>query len=110
MPIETGNTINSAILSGQFGLQRASDGIAQASLNIAQRVAQQDVAENGPAGVLVNAAEQQIGNVRNLLPSGGDSITNDLLSLQVNSLNAQASAKVVDTANETVGRIIDLFA
>ena len=110
MPIETGNNINSAILSGQFGLQRASDGITQASLNIAQRAAQQDVAENGPAGVLVNADEQQIDNARNTLPSGGDSLTNDLLSLQVSSLNAQASAKVVDTADETVGRIIDLFA
>ncbi|MDM7862056.1 hypothetical protein QTP81_15740 [Alteromonas sp. ASW11-36] len=110
MPIDTGYNVNSAILSGQFGLQRASEGITQASLNLAQRVAQQDVAENGPAGVLLNAAEQQIGNTRNLLPSGGDSVTTDLLSLQINARNAQASAAVVDRADETVGRIIDIFA
>ena len=110
MPIETGYNLNSAILSGQFGLQRASDGITQASLNIAQRTAQQDVAENGPAGVLLGAAEQQITNLRDTLPSGGNDLTSDLLSLQINARNAEASARVIDTADETVGRIIDIFA
>lgn len=110
MPIETGYNLNSAILSGQFGVQRASDGITQASLNIAQRTAQQDVAENGPAGVLQSAAEQQITNLRDTLPSGGSDLTTDLLSLQVNARNAEASARVIDAADETVGRIIDIFA
>ncbi|WP_100658532.1 hypothetical protein [Alteromonas flava] len=110
MPIDTGYNVNSAILSGQFGLNRASEGITQASLNIAQRTAQQDVAQNGPAGVLLGAAEQQISNLRNTLPSPGDSLTSDLLSLQINARNAQASAAVVDTADETIGRIIDIFA
>lgn len=110
MPIDMSYNVNSALISGQLGLQRASDGITQSSLNIAQRIAQRDVAENGPAGVLVSAAEQQITNFRNTLPKRDDSFTSDLLSLQINSLNALASAKVVGTADETVGRIIDLFA
>jgi hypothetical protein len=109
MPIETGYNINSAILSGQFGLQRASDGITQASLNIAQRTAQQDVAENGPVNVLANSAEQQLTNLPDTLPTGG-SLTDDLVSLQVNARNAEASAAVIDTADETIGRIIDIFA
>ena len=109
MPIESGFNVNSAIISGQFGLKRASEGISSASLNIAQRQAQQDVAENGPLNVLVNAATQQLTNVRNSLPSSGDSITSSLLSGQINSRNAEASAKVIGTADETVGRIIDIF-
>ena len=110
MPIETGYNINSAILSGQFGLQRASDGITQASLNIAQRSAQQDVAENGQVNVLANSAEQQLTNLRDTLPTAGGSLTDDLVSLQVNARNAEASAAVIDTADETIGRIIDIFA
>lgn len=110
MPIETGYNINSAILSGQFGLQRASDGITQGSLNIAQRTAQQDVAENGPVNVLANSAEQQLTNLSNTLPPIGNSLTGDLISLQVNARNAEASAAVIDTADETIGRIIDIFA
>lgn len=109
MPINTGYNVNSAILSGQFGLQRASEGISQASLNIAQRQAQQDVAANGPANVLLNAAEQQLTNLRDSLPSSGNSFTSDLLSLQINSRNAIASSRVVDRADETIGRIIDIF-
>jgi hypothetical protein len=111
MPISTGYNVNSAILSGQFGIQRGFEGVTQASLNIAQRTAQQDVADNGPAGVLVNAAEQQLTNLRNSLPqTGGDNLTSDLLSLQINARNAQASASVVDRVDETLGRIIDIFA
>ena len=34
------NNINSAIISGQFGLQRSFDGMTQSALNIAQRSAQ----------------------------------------------------------------------
>ena len=97
------NNINAAIVSGQLGLQRASDGITQASINIAQRTAQQrDVND-----VLADAASQSLGNIRQLLPQSGDSLTSDLVGLSINSINAQASARVIDTANDTVGRIID---
>lgn len=100
------NTINSAIVSGQLGLQNASRGIAEASLNIAQRNAQATT----PEELLADAATQQLGGVRQLLPSGGNSLTDDLVSLSVNSTNAQASAKVLDVVDETVGRIIDELA
>jgi len=101
------NNINSAILSGQFGLQQASDGITQAAANLAQQNAQVDT---DPQALLANAAVQGLQNVRNILPSSGDDFTSNLLSLKVNSLNAQASAKVLDTVNETVGTIIDTLA
>ncbi|GAA0854976.1 hypothetical protein [Aliiglaciecola litoralis] len=103
MSFSVANNVNSAIISGTLGLNRAQTGITQASLNIAQRNAQ----AQSPTDVLANAAVQQIGQTKQLLPQGGDSLTNNLLSLQINSFNAQASGKVLEVASGTVGRIID---
>lgn len=104
------NSINSAIVSGQFGLQRASDGITQASVNIAQRNAQPTLAAEGPGAVLANASQSGLQNVRATLPAAADNVTSDLVSLKLNSVNAQASAKVLDVAFDTVGTIIDTLA
>lgn len=106
MAFNVSNSINSAIISGTLGLDRAQQGITEASLNIAQRNTQAQT----PEDLLANAATQQIGNINQLLPQGGDSLTNDLISLQINSTNALASGKVLEVANDTVGRIIDEFA
>ena len=100
------NNINSAIVSGVLGFQRASDGITQSSISLAQQQAQ----FRDPQSVLTDAATQQIGLTSQLLPKGGDSITSDLVSLNINLTNAQASTKVLDVANETVGRLIDELA
>lgn len=105
MAIDTSN-VNSALLSGVFGLQTATEGITQASINIAQRTAQQrDVTE-----VLSDAAIQQVGLTGQLLPQGGTSLTDDLVSLSINLTNAQASVSVIDDVDETVGRLIDAIA
>jgi ribosome recycling factor len=101
------NNINSAILSGQFGLQNANNGITQAASNIAQQTTN---AERDPQAVLANAATQSLQNVRNILPSPQDDVTTNLLSLKINSIKAQASAKVLDVANDTIGTIIDTLA
>ncbi|AYA66296.1 hypothetical protein [Alteromonas sp. RKMC-009] len=102
-----GNNINSAIVSGMSGIQNAYQGMTQASVNIAQRAAQTSVELNGTSQVLTNASLNNLSNIRNTLPTGGDSLTSDLMSLQYNRNNALASAKVVDTAFDTVGTIID---
>ena len=106
MSFDISNNINSAIVSGTLGLQNASKGITEASVNIAQRNAQ----ARDPAELLSDAATQQLGVASQLLPQGGDSLTDDLVSLSINSTNALASAKVLDVADETVGRIIDELA
>lgn len=103
MAFDVSNNVNSAIISGTLGLNRAQQGITEASISIAQRNNQQQT----PQDVLANAATQQLGQVRQLLPQGGDSLTDNLLSLQINSRNALASGKVLEVANYTVGRIID---
>jgi len=108
--INSNFNVNSALISGQLGLQRASDGITQASLSIAQRSAQNTLEQQGPSGVLQQAAIRGLENTSQVLPQRPEGLTNDLVSLQVNSINAQASAKVVEVANDTVGRIIDTLA
>lgn len=106
MPLDVGNNINSAILSATFGLQNASQGIAEASINIAQRNAEpRDITD-----LLADAAGQQLGAISQILPSGGDSLTNNLVSLSINARNAEANAKVLDVANGAIGRIIDELA
>lgn len=104
------NGINSAIVSSQFGLQNAFDGVTRASLNIAQQTAQQNVAANGPSELLADAAVQSLSTVSQLLPQGTEDPISSLVSLQVNSLNAQASARVLDVVDDTVGTIIDTLA
>lgn len=102
----SGNTINAAIVSGISGLRNASQGITEASVNIANRNAQ----ARTPEELLSDAAVSQVGLVNQILPQGGDTLTNDLVSLSVNSINAQAATKVIDTVDETVGRLIDILA
>ncbi|MEP4890822.1 MAG: hypothetical protein ABJV04_12405 [Aliiglaciecola sp.] len=106
MAFDVTNNVNSAIISGSLGLNRAQQGITEASLSIAQSNGQAQTTQD----VLTNAATQQLGQVNQLLPSGGDSLTDNLLSLQINSRNAIASGKVLEVANDTVGRIIDELA
>lgn len=106
MTFDVTNNVNSAIISGTLGLNRAQQGITEASINIAQRNAEPQSTQD----LLANAATQQLGQVNQLLPQGGDGLTNDLLSLQINSRNALASTKVLEVANNTVGRIIDELA
>eukprot|EP01026_Neomeris_dumetosa_P079469 TRINITY_DN868_c0_g2_i1.p1 TRINITY_DN868_c0_g2~~TRINITY_DN868_c0_g2_i1.p1 ORF type:complete len:220 (+),score=7.98 TRINITY_DN868_c0_g2_i1:23-682(+) len=106
MSFDVSNNINSAIISGTLGLQNASNGITEASLSIAQRNAQ----AQSPEDLLAGAATQQLGVVGQLLPDGGNSLTTDLVGLTISATNAQASAKVLDVANDTVGRIIDELA
>lgn len=104
------NNMNSAIVSAQFGLNKAYEGMTQASMNIAQRAAQTNVAQDGPTEMLANASLQSLGNMKQILPQSATSMTDDLVSLQLNSINAQASAKVLGVANDTIGKIIDTLA
>lgn len=100
------NSVNSAILSSAFGLQKASQGLTASSFNIAQR----NTEPLSTLDLLTNVATQQLGSLSQLLPTGGDSLTNNLVGLSINARNAEASAKVLDVASGAVGRIIDELA
>ncbi len=101
---------DSAIVAGQFGLQRSFDGMTQSALSIAQKTAQQNVEKQGVGEMLANAGLRGLSTTTDLLPRANGDMMSDLLSMQLYSNNALASAKVLDVANETVGKIIDTIA
>ncbi|WP_088331150.1 hypothetical protein [Lacimicrobium sp. SS2-24] len=103
MSVQFDGNINSALLSGMLGVQRASNGITQHSISLAQQQAQL----RAPEDVLQDAAKQQLSMAKNMLPATGDSMTSDLVGLSLNLRNAQASGKVLDVVKETVGTLLD---
>ncbi|WP_416306833.1 hypothetical protein [Neptunicella sp. SCSIO 80796] len=108
MSFSVANSVNSALLSGTFGLQQASKGITQASFDIANRAAH----PRDTTDVLADAAKQQLRQPRDLLSGLGnkDNLTGNLLSLQNNLNYAQASSKVIGVAKDLVGNLIDDIA
>ena len=103
------SNVGAAFASGQLGLQNASNGITQAASNIAARTAEstQNVPSEATAAASSSAQNATSGSTPGAVPGN---ITDDLISLNVNSINAQASAKVLDTANDMLGTIIDTIA
>lgn len=76
---------NSVLASGIEGFRNASSGVTEAARSI--------------AGLSTESTTQDSTN-----------LTSDLISLQSNTIGAQAAAQVIDVADETVGSIIDIFA
>ncbi|WP_158972665.1 hypothetical protein [Paraglaciecola sp. L3A3] len=103
------NDVNSAIISGTFGIQKASSNMAQHADNLA-RLSIHTPVSSDPQNVLVNASRTQLGAVKQLLPQSSSNITSDLVGLSLSGINAQASAKVVGVAGDTVGTILDILA
>ena len=103
------NNINSAIVSGSIGFQRASEGIAENTSKLASFSAF-SVPSTDPQEFLANATITQLNSIKQLLPEATDGITSNLVGLSVNLTNAQASTKVIDTASDTVGTILDILA
>ncbi|MCF2950296.1 hypothetical protein L0668_19465 [Paraglaciecola aquimarina] len=103
------HNINSAIVSGTLGIQRAEDNISQHSANLASLSIRTPVSDD-PQEVLANASLNQLNVIKQTLPQSVPNITSDLVGLSVNSTNAQASAKVVDVAGDTIGTILDILA
>lgn len=107
--MDMSNNVNSAIVSGTIGLQKASKGIAQNATNLANLSAF-SAPSRDPQEFLANATLNQLNAIKQVLPQASEGITSNLVGLSVNLTNAQASAKVVDTASGTVGTILDILA
>lgn len=107
------SNVGAAFASGQLGLQNASNGITQAASNIAARTVESSAesSQNVPSEATAAASSSPQNATSGSTPSAvPGNITDDLISLNVNSINAQASAKVLDTANDMLGTIIDTIA
>ncbi|MFT4941481.1 MAG: hypothetical protein ACI88A_004551 [Paraglaciecola sp.] len=108
MTINFSNNVNFAITSGSFGLQQASNDLTQSTFNIAQNSLLSSASQD-PQEFLANAVTQQLSFVKQVLPQRNSDPTSDLLDMSIAGTNALASAKVLDTANGTVGTILDIL-
>ena len=109
MTVGLSNNVNFAITSGSFGLQSASNDLAQSVFNITQNSLSSSASQN-PQEFLANAVIQQLSAVKQVLPEASPNLTSNLLGLSIAGANAQASAQVLDTASGTVGTILDILA
>jgi hypothetical protein len=107
--MDISDNINSAIVSGTIGIKRAYDGVSQNTSNLASLSAF-SVSSSDPQEFLAKATLNQLNAIRQVLPQAPESITSNIVGLSINLTNAQASTKVVDTASDTVGTILDILA
>ena len=95
----------SAFAAAQYGLQNASEGISQAASSIAQRSVEDTASPAQP--ITPNTDTNRTSPTSS---STTARLTDDLIALNVNERNAQASAKVLGVADEMLGSIIDVMA
>jgi hypothetical protein len=107
--MDISNNINSAIVSGTIGIKQAYASLSQNTSNLANLSAF-SIPSRDPQEFLANATLNQLNAIKQVLPQAPQSITSNLVGLSVNLTNAQASTKVVDTASDTVGTILDILA
>ena len=108
--------IQSASYSGLQGLQRASAGVTEATLDInrqaqasqqaRQDVSQQNAAQQNETQQAVTAADNsaQARAVQNPPPE----LTDSLVRLNSEERNAQANVRSIQTADQVLGSVIDI--
>lgn len=94
--------IQSAFSSGVQGLQRAEQGVREASLEIAR---QPLAKENEAAEAGSETASAQPQSSTPVQP-----VTEQLVKLKLEERNAQANSQVIRTADQVVGSLIDTRA
>lgn len=95
--------IQSAFASGVQGYQRAEQGVQDASLNIARQPVAQQETEAAAKGEL-EASEQTQPTAQT------QSVTDSMVQMRLEERNAQSNAKVIETADQVVGSLIDTTA
>jgi hypothetical protein len=81
------NNMSGAYASGLQGVQRGSEQVTQASKDIANLNSE---SEHGQAA--------------------GTNLTDSAVDLKTGALGVEASAKILDVANDTLGTLLDTFA
>ena len=101
--------IQSAFSSGLQGLQRASTGVTEATVNInrdalnQQRVRNAQDSAQDTASRNDQANKQQAPNV-----TATPSVTDSLVQLKTESVSAAANVRAIRTADEMLGTLIDV--
>lgn len=90
--------VRSAFNSGLAGFQSASAQLSNASSRVAQAgIAESSITANQQIQESLSSSEEQ----------APISITTELINMKVAEMQAKASAKVIDTADEMLGTLID---
>lgn len=99
--------IQSAFNAGVQGFQRATEDANQAAVDINQRAASDRAAEQNQQGLETPAtsAVASTAVTRTEEPAG---ITDSIVKLKVAEVQARSSAEVIQTADETLGTLIDV--
>jgi len=98
--------LQSAYASGLQGLQRASNGITEATVNINRETTNEQRLRNAQD----NAAAEQATQQRQVpvTESTNPSLEQSLVQLVTEQNNAEANVKSIKTADEVLGSVIDI--
>ncbi len=102
--------IQSAFNSGVQGFQKATEDANKAALNIARETATNT---QGAEAQAAQSIPSQAVNETTATPTASSqqpSLTQSVIDLKVAELQAKASADVIQTADETLGTLIDVRA
>lgn len=98
--------LQSAFASGLQGLQRASYGITEASVNINRETTNQQRLQNAQDTAAAEQAAQQRRPVAS--EPATPALEQSLVQLTSEKLNAEANVRSVQTADEVLGSVIDI--
>lgn len=96
--------IQSAFSSGLQGFQRASNGVTEATVNINREAANEQRVRNAEQTADSDAAQQNVEAQRRQTPD----MTQSLVQLNTESINAEANVRSIRTADEMLGTLIDV--
>jgi flagellar hook protein FlgE len=94
--------INSAFSSGVSGLNKASEQLTEASQNIAELNIS---SENSNSS---NASKEEPVPVATISSYSAEPVTTDVINMKLAEVQAQAAAKVITTADDMVGSLINV--
>lgn len=100
--------IQSAFASGTQGLQSASYGITEATVNINRETTNQQRLQNAreDAAAVQNRTETDRVNLSSEAQTPG--LTQSLVQLNTEQINAEANVRSIQTADEVLGSVIDI--
>ncbi len=96
--------IKSAFSAGLQGLQRASSGMTEATVNINRDAVNQQRVRNAQDTAATNAAT----TTRNDLAAQTPNPTQSLVQLNTEARSAEANIRTIRTADEMLGTLIDV--
>ena len=96
--------IQSALSSGLQGFQRASNGVTEATVNINRETANEQRIRNAEQTADADAAQRANQAQSRQTPD----VTQSLVQLNTEALNAEANVRSIQTADEVLGTLIDV--